>query len=61
MPVAGSMKGLGSSTPALPGPQSSGPAEESVNTGEEGLSDVAVATERQLCPLSAGLGLTEAS
>ena len=57
--MLGSTKGLGSSTPTPGVPQYSGPAELSVNTG--GLSVVAVATERQLCPESSGEGLTEAS
>ena len=35
--------------------------EESVNAGDCGVSEAAVATDRQLCPLSAGDGLTEAS
>ena len=50
--MVGSRKGLGSSTP--PGAQNRGPVEESVNTGAPGLNDVAVATDRQLCPLSPG-------
>ena len=57
--MAGSTNGLGSSTPP-PYPQKSGPEEESVNTGA-GLSEGAVATDRQLLPLSAGWGFCEAS
>jgi len=39
----------------------SAPGAESDMPGMSALIDAAVATERQLCPLSAGLGLTEAS
>ena len=48
--MAGSTKGLGSSTPTPGVPHHSGPPELSVKTG--GLSVVAVATEMQLNPVS---------
>ena len=57
--MAGSTKGLGSSTPTPGVPQYSAPDEVSVKTG--GLRVVAVATEMQLCPESAGAPFAEAS
>ena len=57
--MVGSKNGLGSSTP--PGATREVPLDVSENTGAVGLNEEAVATERQLCPLSPGLGLTEAS
>jgi hypothetical protein len=56
-PEFGSTKGLGSSTPPLAGSQYPADPELSVNWGNV----VVVATERQLCPESAGLGAWEAS
>ena len=52
MPVAGSMKGLGSMEPPKLAWHSSGPPEVSVNTGV-GVRLAAVATDRQLCPVPA--------